>query len=136
MGERPKLAEQDRMWWRRLKRDLRAAIRDDQEDLARHLSVEIGIDHLQFNRFPEKHFHFVCALIRNRSFIRSEAGSEIIHLLMLEWDKLSREQRRRLLIELECVYPKIRPKAWYLAFLISEFVGIYYRSEAAFRDAH
>jgi hypothetical protein len=132
MKARADMAEEDRVWWKRLKRDLRAAICEDQTDLACRLTVEIEIDHLHSKLFPEKHFDFVCSLIRNKSFGRSSAAVQIIHLVMLEWDKLSSGQRHRLLVDLEHTYPKIRRRAWELAFTITEFVGEYYNSESAF----
>jgi len=130
MGAKTVPAEGNRIWWRQLKRDLRAAICQDQIDLARHLTVELEIDHLPYRHFPEKHFHFVCSLVRTRSFRRSKAAVQIIHLLMLQWNKLSSGQRRRLLVDLERTYPKIKPRAWNLAFIVTEFVGEYYNETA------
>jgi hypothetical protein len=115
-----------------LKRDFRAALRTNSGEAASAACTTIGLSHLLLPVFPEKHIHLLCSLIGSPAFARSpDAAGSILVFLMTESHKLSSRQKRRLVREFVCIYPKVTEQAWFICFSISELVGSNFRDEAA-----
>lgn len=109
---------------RRLVRDLRRAVSDDQPELARRVMVELDMLHLGYPNLSERFFRQLIKTILNRRFARApNAGMAILMGLYVQWDRLSLSQRRRLGSALETVFPRITPRASMLCFHISELLG-------------
>ena len=114
-------------------RDLRRAVRDDNDTAARALIHELDMADLMETRFPEKHFRLLCSVMRSRPFRRSiKAAEHVLHLFRRDqWENLSSNQKRRLLVELEWLYPKVTAQAWNLCFLTTVLLGENFRDEQA-----
>lgn len=119
--------------FRTFARDLRCAVQDDNDELARKLVFELDIANILDQRFPENHFRFLCSLMRSRSFHRSKAAKHVLFLFIGvdHWNHLSSNQKRRLLCEIERLYPKVTASAWYLCFLATVLLGENFRNEQA-----
>lgn len=116
-------------------RDLRRAVRDDNDTQASDLIHELDMADLMVTRFPEKHFRILCSVMRTRPFRRSvKAAPHVLHFFTLEqWENLSPNQKRRLLAELEWLYPRVTASAWNLCFLVTVLLGEQFRDEQALK---
>jgi hypothetical protein len=114
-------------------RDLRRAVRDDNDRLASGLIHKLNMANLMVDRFPEKHFRILCSVMRSRPFRRSiNAAPHVLDLFRRDqWDNLSSSQKRRLLKQLEWLYPKVTASAWYLCFDTTVLLGENFRDEQA-----
>ena len=127
-------AERYKLRFKVLKRDLREAVRKDDDRRVDGLIFKMGLSHLSVDYYPEKHFRLICSVIGSRAFARSpNTAKSILVQFLIEWNKLSSSQRKRLLIELERIYPTIKVRAWISCFMISELVGQNFRNKAALR---
>jgi hypothetical protein len=114
-------------------RDLRRAVRDDNDSLASRLIHKLDMANLMVDHLPEKHFRILCSVMRSRPFRRSiKAAPHVLHLFRRDqWDNLSSSQKRRLLEQLEWLYPKVTASAWYLCFITTVLLGENFRDEQA-----
>jgi hypothetical protein len=115
------------------KRDLGRAIRSDNERSAERLLYSLDMANLMLDSLPEKQFKLLCSVMRSRSFCRSiRAAVYVLDFFRRDqWEKLSSNQKSRLLAELEWLYPKITAPAWELCFTITGLLGECFRDERA-----
>ena len=94
---------------------------------------KLDMANLMVDRLPEKHFRMLCSVIRSRPFRRSNnAARHVLHLFRRDqWDNLSSSQKRRLLVQLEWLYPKVTASAWELCFVTTVLLGENFRDEKA-----
>lgn len=118
---------------RTFERDLRTAIRSDNDESAKHLMYNLDMADLTVDSLPEKQFKLLCSLMRSRSFRRSiKAARHVLYFFSRDqWENLSSSQKSRLLVELEWLYPKITATAWELCFLTTVLFGERFRDERA-----
>jgi integrase len=102
-----------------------AASADDIDILTFHL----GLCTTDTSTYPEARFQYLLDLMQTQGFQDSLVAHHLLSCIQQEWDRLSANQRVRLLPVLEWIYPHL--KDWMGWFLISEFLGQQYRDQAA-----
>jgi hypothetical protein len=127
----PKHTELRSLRLKRFERDLRAAIREDNDQMAKDLLFALDMADLTVDSFPEKQFHLLCSVMHTRSFRRSKkAARRVLDVFRRDQcENLSKSQKRRLLSEIEWLYPKITTSASQLCFLMTVLLGECFRDE-------
>jgi hypothetical protein len=79
--------------------------------------------------FSDRIFDLILQLLEQEEYLQMQGSSYLVHMLELEWDMLSQEQKDTLLPGLETAYGRFRD--WLSSFLITEILGECYANQKA-----
>lgn len=102
----------------------------DREKLYSAFRFDIEMSQLLENSFPEATFSLILGIIQDQRFLKTRKGWSFLMIFDMEWEKVTEEQKQRLLDTLSEIYEKFED--WMPCFSVSELVGENYDSHQAY----